>query len=339
MIPTPGFSPAVHERIRAQCYCFAHGRGRTRWLQLIVNMAASDLASEIEQRVIQLCEEFKQGITYQIIQNDMPELKLPQIVAVINKLLANSRIDMLKKDDDVLVFKLRDPGSLHRIKGAEPEEQVVYKIIEECGTQGIWAREIRARSNLHLNTVEKVLRKLDSKKLIKSFNSVAAPKKKTYLLYNLEPDRSLTGGAWYSDQHFDSEFVDILNQQCWRFLEQRAVRARQVAGGPIAVRNASYVASKEVLKHITELGITKVQLSMEDIEAILETLVFDGKAERSVATEGTQGVKLYRAVISFLPTPALMTIPCGVCPLIKECDDVGNVTPVKCRYMKEWLEW
>lgn len=35
-----------------------------------------------------------------------------------------SRIDMLKKDDGALVFKLRDPGSLHRIKGAEPEEQV-----------------------------------------------------------------------------------------------------------------------------------------------------------------------------------------------------------------------
>ncbi|XP_064117419.1 DNA-directed RNA polymerase III subunit RPC6-like isoform X2 [Macrobrachium nipponense] len=276
--------------------------------------ANTDLAAQVEQRVIQLCGEFKQGITYQIIQNDMPTLKLAQIVDVINKLLATSRLDMLKKDDDVLVFKLRDPGSLHRVKGAEPEEQVVYKIIEECGTQGIWAREIRSRSNLHLNTVEKVLRKLESKKLIKSFNPVSAPKKKTYLLYNLEPDRSLTGGAWYSDQHFDSEFVDILNQQCWRFLEQRSVRARQVTGGPIAVRTASFVASKEVLKHISELGITKVQLSIEDIETILETLVFDGKVERSVASEGVEGVKLYRAVTSFLPTPSLMCIPCGVCP-------------------------
>lgn len=304
-------------------------------------MAPSALSSEVEKRVIQLCEEFKQGINYQIIQNDMPELKQEQVVDVINKLLANSRIDMLKKDDGALVFKLRDPGSLHRIKGAEPEEQVVYKIIEEHGTQGIWAREIRSKSNLHLNTVEKVLRKLESKKLIKSFNSVAAPKKKTYLLYDLEPDRSLTGGAWYSDQHFDSEFVDILNQQCWRFLEQRMVRARQVAGGPIAVRNASYISSKEVLKHINELGITKVQLSIDDIETILETLVFDGKVEHSVASDGAQGLKLYRAVTSFLPTPSLMTIPCGVCPLIKQCDDVGDVTPTKCRYMKEWLnlEW
>lgn len=41
------------------------------------------------------------------------------------------------------------------------------------------------------------------------------------MLYNLEPDRSVTGGAWYSDQDFESEFVEVLNQQCFKFLEQR----------------------------------------------------------------------------------------------------------------------
>ena len=29
------------------------------------------------------------------------------------------------------------------------------------------------------------------------------------------------GGTWYSDQDFESEFVEILNQQCHRFLEQK----------------------------------------------------------------------------------------------------------------------
>lgn len=41
------------------------------------------------------------------------------------------------------------------------------------------------------------------------------------MLYNLEPDRSVTGGAWYSDQDFESEFVEVLNQQCFKYLEQR----------------------------------------------------------------------------------------------------------------------
>lgn len=38
------------------------------------------------------------------------------------------------------------------------------------------------------------------------------------MLYELEPDRSVTGGAWYSGQEFESEFVEILQQQCYRFL-------------------------------------------------------------------------------------------------------------------------
>ena len=41
------------------------------------------------------------------------------------------------------------------------------------------------------------------------------------MLYDLEPAQSVTGGAWYSDQDFESEFVEVLNQQCHKFLEQR----------------------------------------------------------------------------------------------------------------------
>ena len=41
------------------------------------------------------------------------------------------------------------------------------------------------------------------------------------MLYDLEPDHSITGGAWYNDTRFDHEFADILNQQCFRFLEQK----------------------------------------------------------------------------------------------------------------------
>jgi DNA-directed RNA polymerase III subunit RPC6 len=31
----------------------------------------------------------------------------------------------------------------------------------------------------------------------------------------------VTGGSWYSDQDFESEFVDVLNQQCFKFLQQK----------------------------------------------------------------------------------------------------------------------
>lgn len=45
------------------------------------------------------------------------------------------------------------------------------------------------------------------------------------MLYNLEPDRTITGGAWYSGPDFESEFVEVLNQQCFKFLQQKGESA------------------------------------------------------------------------------------------------------------------
>ena len=86
---------------------------------------------------------------------------------------------------------------------------------------GMWIRDIRIKSNLNMTQVNKILKVLESKKLIKAVKSVQASKKKVYMLYDLTPDESITGGAWYSDQDFETEFVDVLNQHCMRFLQQK----------------------------------------------------------------------------------------------------------------------
>ena len=59
-------------------------------------------------------------------------------------------------------------------------------------------------------------------------------------------------------------------------------------------------------------GISKVQLRLEDIEAILETLVFDGKVEKNVKENNK---KCYRSIERLVPTTGLVRIPCGICPL------------------------
>lgn len=85
-----------------------------------------------------------------------------------------------------------------------------------------------------------------------------ASKKKVYMLYNLEPDRSISGGAWYQDQDFESEFVEILNVQCYRFLSQRSEKMKNNPRGPIVGRTQTYATAAEVQKYITDLGISKV---------------------------------------------------------------------------------
>lgn len=95
-----------------------------------------------------------------------------------------------------------------------------------------------------------------------SHSFLQASKKKVYMLYDLEPDRSVTGGAWYCDQDFEAEFVDVLNQQCYRYLQQKLEATKDCKGGPIAAQNSSYASSKDVWKYISELGISKVITSV-----------------------------------------------------------------------------
>ena len=85
----------------------------------------------------------------------------------------------------------------------------------------------------------------------------------------MKEDKRIEWPTYANLQDFESEFVEILNQQCFRFLYQKLERARESPEGPLSTRNISLASSREVLKYISELGISKVALRVEDIEAIL----------------------------------------------------------------------
>uniref|UniRef100_A0A8C4UI53 DNA-directed RNA polymerase III subunit RPC6 n=5 Tax=Neoaves TaxID=3078114 RepID=A0A8C4UI53_FALTI len=300
---------------------------------------------DIENRIIELCHQFPHGITDQVIQNDMPHMEAQQRAMAINRLLSMGQLDLLRSNAGLL-YRIKESQNASKMKGSDNQEKLVYQIIEDAGNKGIWSRDIRYKSNLPLTEINKILKNLESKKLIKAVKSVAASKKKVYMLYNLQPDRSVTGGAWYSDQDFESEFVEVLNQQCFKFLQSKAEAARESKQNPMIQRNSSFASSHEVWKYICELGISKVELSMEDIETILNTLIYDGKVEMTIiaAKEGTVGsvdgqMKLYRAVSPLIQPTGLVRTPCGLCPVFDDCHEGGEISPSNCIYMTEWLEF
>lgn len=88
-------------------------------------------------------------------------------------------------------FRLKTQTNKHAIKGADNEEKVVYNLIEEAGNKGIWIRDIRIRSNLANTQLTKVLKNLESKKVIKAVKCVNVSKfnfksTKIYLILNLQ---------------------------------------------------------------------------------------------------------------------------------------------------------
>ncbi|EFX62917.1 hypothetical protein DAPPUDRAFT_130662 [Daphnia pulex] len=238
--------------------------------------------AEIEARMLELLREFPKGINYKILETDMPNVDKIIKVNTLNRLLSQEKVNMFQAPGTKELFWCLKQQPASKLKGVDSEEKIVMRIIEEAGNKGIWNRDIRTKSSLNQTTLNKILKALEGKKLIKSVSSVSAAKKKVYMLFNLQPDRSVTGGSWYSDNEFESELVDILNQQCYRILQQKSEAAKQKSmDGPFVVRNSSFLSSKEICQIISDMKIVKFNLTVEDIETILDTLIYDGKIEMS----------------------------------------------------------
>jgi DNA-directed RNA polymerase III subunit RPC6 len=305
-------------------------------------------AADIDDRILLLCQQNVKGITEDILLADMPSLKGQPLADAINRLMKKGLLNILRNpQSQQLVYKVKptavataaDTSSCTTIlKGASQQENLVYQIIQDAGNKGIWRKEIHRRSgNIPQQEFDKILKSLESKKLVKQVSSVQASRKKVYMLYNLQPDRSVTGGSWYTDQDFDSQFVDTLVMMCHRFLDQKAVVAKQKPE-PLTQRNNSYCSSNELLKYITDSGITTHPLSIEDIESILDTLVYDGKVQvesRPIPDGSSQN---FYCVVSRWSSPTgLSHVPCSMCPLIGECRVGSVVSPETCEFLSDWL--
>ena len=71
------------------------------------------------------------------------------------------------------MYVLKDKTASNKLKGGEVEERVVFKIVEDAGNKGIWMKDIRYKSNLNATTLNKVIKALEGKKLIKAITSVS----------------------------------------------------------------------------------------------------------------------------------------------------------------------
>ena len=212
----------------------------------------------------------------------------------------------------------------------------MYQIIQSSGNTGIWTKELKQKSNLPLPQMTKIFKALEMRKLIKGVKHVAQQNRKVYMLYELEPSREITGGAWYTEHEYDAEFINVLRDQCVKFI---LLKKR--------------VTLDDVCDFVRATKLSHVELGQEEVLQIVNTLVYDGKVDaiEEFGDEeydpdgddyGDDGDVLVVYTPASLPIPessAFTAVPCGVCPVFAECQPGGLVSPETCEYMKEWLSF
>ena len=299
-----------------------------------------------ETAILEQCKLHPEGIPDGDLAAKISHIPVTDRAVAINRLLSQRKLQIFK-DGESLVYKEVKQDEAVKFKGLSSEDLLVYQIIQQSGNTGIWTKELKQKSNLPQTQIGKIFKSLEARKLIKAVKHVAQQNRKVYMLYELEPSREITGGAWYTEHEYDAEFIHVLREQCVKFI---------LARGKVTL--------EDVCDFVKQTKLSHVDLGQEEVLQIVNTLVYDGKVDAHeeleldkerdpddpAAEHGGDDdddldymenvIVVYRPASLPIPESSAFTaVPCGVCPVFQECAPGGLVSPETCQYMKDWLSF
>ncbi|KAK7470880.1 34-kDa subunit of RNA polymerase III (C) [Stygiomarasmius scandens] len=202
----------------------------------------------------------------------------------LNFLLSVGYFRPLSDKKGSVVFRAVTKSELESTKDLTEEEKLVLGHIKTSGNEGIWTKHLKAKTNLHQNVIDRCLKTLTQKKLIKRVPSVQHPTRKIYMLEGVEPSVTLTGGPWYQDNELDTEFIESLTKACFKIIRdasfpQRRTHHAEGALYPIS-RSPQYPTAQQIRNALRQARLTDIELSVEHVETLLNVLVLDGEIEK-----------------------------------------------------------
>uniref|UniRef100_A0A914Z6C6 DNA-directed RNA polymerase III subunit RPC6 n=1 Tax=Panagrolaimus superbus TaxID=310955 RepID=A0A914Z6C6_9BILA len=279
------------------------------------------MSSSSEEKILAALKDAPEGIP----SNQLKEFCNNEPVdKVINKLLGSRTVEMVSADAGGGFLLRLTKGT--QLTDLTAEEQLVFSLIEESNTKGIWIKEIRDRSGLPETQMKRVLKNLEKKKLVKAIKAVGTTRK-CYMLYNIEADESVSGGVFYSNQEVDSSFVQTLMDVSVVFLQKRHQKAFAKNEKKIDALKESCAHVSEVSEFIKSKNICTVAVNEADIDYILDLA---WKHNRIYKTD-TQGYYRYRP--SKAGADGTTYAICNFCPVRSECHVGHKISPETCVYL------
>ncbi|OSD00667.1 hypothetical protein PYCCODRAFT_1453232 [Trametes coccinea BRFM310] len=212
----------------------------------------------------------------------------------LNFLLGTGLLKAMKDTKGAVSFRAVMKKELDVKKDMSGEEAMILSYIQTAGNEGIWTKHLKAKTELHQTVIDRCLKSLTQKQLIKAVKSVKFPTRKIYMLAHLEPSVEMTGGPWYTDNELDTEFIKLLCSACLRFIRDRSA-PKQKGGEASSSSNLlypisaapSYPTAQQILSFLSKSRITETELNVEHVEMLLNVLVLDGEVERVPAFGAT----------------------------------------------------
>ncbi|KAF9242307.1 RNA polymerase Rpc34 subunit-domain-containing protein [Melanogaster broomeanus] len=210
------------------------------------------------------------------------ELKLHQAALAANdKLIPDgtartSAINFLLGTGMFKVMTSAGGGQCFPKKDMGGEEAMVLGHIQTSGNEGIWTKHLKAKTELHQTVIDRCLKSLVQKQLVKSIKAVRHPTRKIYMLAHLDPSVELTGGPWYTDNELDTEFIKLLSTACLHYIRDRSFpkqsgkRSSRSQQRLYAIGAApSHPSAQQIQHFLSKSKITETELGVDHVEMLL----------------------------------------------------------------------
>lgn len=172
----------------------------------------------------------------------IPNNDINILLLVINGLIDDKLIKPVSLDG--AAWRLRTVDEARKYKDLSPEQDMVYALIDEAGSDGIWTKNIKSKTGLHDAVFRQCIKHLESKNMISDMKSVEHPNRKMYIKANLRPSERATGGPWYSNGELDLTFIEQITQICDSFILQKSFYASRLPSSSSAARQREPKKSK-----------------------------------------------------------------------------------------------
>jgi DNA-directed RNA polymerase III subunit RPC6 len=236
------------------------------------NTSAQEQAADLKRRFIAIFDEPEFATSG--VSNDVLKIRFgsdyTRLPPIINQLTGESRLVMSQgtttsvttgTSQVVLFYNLVSDEVASKFAGLDASARMVFQVIERAGNMGIWTKDIKKETNIQNQAMNKILKSLETRRLIKQVKSVTAKNKKLYMLFNLTPSTELTGGVWYSDLEFDHEFISEL-----RTFLMHCVRRLNAGQG---------CTLPEIYEKMEQAKVSRVPLSLDNVRQLMQTLMYD----------------------------------------------------------------
>ena len=227
-----------------------------------------------------------------------------------------------------------------RYRSISQDEDLLYSYIEGAAREGIWSKVLRNKTNFHMTTMNRAIKSLENKNMIKAVKLVKYPNRKTYMLAKLQPSENVTGGPFYTDGVLDEEFVHQMSLWAERYIigrswwhpplsehkrkpnlkmtqeqaeETRAAEFRQRGQGrdrsnamlPMHPRYRGFPTLSEVTRAINGSGLSGVTMKESEMEQLLNILCWDGRLEKIWHGKAYRAIKQVDGEDGVMDSPSL----------------------------------